>query len=619
MDGIKQKISIRNYEIHIGSGYLHNAPMEVAKSLNGNTSVHIISDASVSKLYGEKLKCSFQAQQMQCTTHIRQRLSDVKIMMDTSHQSYIVLLGGTSFCKWSANLAAQCGNCIGIAIVPTTLRGFVAVDDFVESIDDENHHQTKSVFIDTTVLRTLPRRSFMSGMSEIIKVAIVQSSGWMKWSENITGKVNEIFSCNQNSFLDYVELNADLLISASKDMIIDVVTRTLQIKSQILSLAMTTNNSETLSVLHLGNRIGEAIRELRPEMLHGECVAIGMVKETEMYGETICSFSSVGRLVRCLKRFDLPTRIPDGIKTMEIVEKLKTFPKNVTLASIQFVLEKQISIVPGSKVSGSVRVPGSKSITNRVLLMAAMGRGMCHLSGILHSDDTQVMINALERVGTKFQWINNNEVLVVNGTGGKFQLNDSEQEIFVNHSGTSARFLCSFLTMVKGETGAPIHLTGSSRMKERPMRSLVDALRTNGCSITYLGTDGCLPLAIKQTGLKGGLIRMSAEISSTFVTSLLMAAPYATQPMIIELDEETPTSLPYILMTIQLMARFNIHVEKQGLNRFIVPCGVYENPSHFEIEVDASSATYPLSMAEFLFTLNLFFNLHTFMFKVWLQ
>lgn len=602
MASIKQKISIRDHEIHIGYGFLNNIANDVVRLLKDNTTVFIISDLSVRDLYGEQLKSAFQELQIPCSliTETQSNSNNIKEEIEqVSGYSYTVSLGSSSICKWSKILAAACKNSIGIAIIPTTLRGFVSNVNIEENQEptDIEHYRTKSVFIDVLLLSTLPRRHFMSGMSEIIKVAVIHSSGWKKWTENISVELTEETLPNQNDFLDFVESNAQLLISASEDVIVEVVTSTLQIKSLILSLAKKNNNPEVLSVLTLGKCIGEAISEVIPELLYGECIAIGMVKEAEMCDEKILSVSTVGRLVRCLKRFDLPTRVPHHLKTHDVLAKLKSFPKNVSLESIQFVLEKQVSIVPRSKVSGTIKVPGSKSISNRVLLMAAIGHGTCHLSGILHSDDTQVMINALERIGTKFQWIDNDEVLVVHGTGGKFRITDSEQDIFVNHSGTSARFLTTFLTLVKGETDAPIHLTGSSRMKERPIGPLVDSLRSNGCRINYLEKDGCLPLAINYTGLKGGTLRMSAKISSTFVTSVLMSAPYASTPMIIELEEKKPTSLPYILMTIQLMARFNIHVKMQGVNRFIVPCGVYENPSHLEIEVDASSATYPLSMA----------------------
>lgn len=597
MAGTKHKISIQNHDVYIGCGYLNNIAKDVVKTLKENTTVYIISDATVSHFYGEQLKRTFEALNIPCNLKNKQPEPNIvkEEIEENSANSYIVALGSSSICKWSRSLAFKCRNCIGIAILPTTIRGFVDINiEVVQPAVERKYHQTKSVFIDVCVLHSLPRRHFMSGISEIIKIAVIHSSGWEKWVKSVVGDENLV---NQNDFLDFVEFNANRLISASDEVIVDVVTRTLQIKLQILNRVSNNNNPEILSVLKLGECIGDAIREISPELLHGECIAIGMVKEAEMYGENICSFSTVGRLVRCLKRFDLPTRVPLQLKASDILTNLKTFPKNVALDAIEFVLEKQVSIVPRSKVSGQIRVPGSKSISNRVLLMAAMGSGTCRLSGILHSDDTQVMINALERIGTKFEWIDNNEVLVVNGTGGKFRITDSEQDIFVNHSGTSARFLTTFLTLVRGESDAPIRLTGSSRMKERPMGPLVDSLRTNGCKINYLENEGCLPLAINHTGLKGGIFHMTAKVSSTFVTSVLMSAPYASSPMTIELEEKNPTSLPYILMTIELMAKFNIHVERQGMNRFIVPCGVYENPSDLEVEVDASSATYPLSMA----------------------
>lgn len=596
MEGIKHRISIHGHYIHIGYGFFDNIANAVVKSLKENTTVFIISDATVSRFYGEPLKCALQTLNIQC--NITQPQPDFTITKEEiekgSVNSYIVSLGSSSICNLSRELAANCENCIGVSFIPTTLRGFVDVK--IETNPESN--QIRSVFIDALILRTVPRRHFMSGMSEIIKVAVIHSNGWRKWIETVVGEKRQGDLPNHVEFLDFVELNANLIISASEDVIVELVMRTLQIKSQILSLALNRNNSEIRCVLDLGKCIGEVIREISPGLLHGECIAIGMVKEAEMYGvENICSLSTVGRLVRCLKRFDLPTRVPHHLKTRDLLAKLKSLPKNVTLDSMKFVLEKQVVIVPRQKVSGEIRVPGSKSISNRVLLIAAMGSGSCRLSGLLHSDDTQVMLNALEHAGAKFQWIDNNEVLVVHGTGGKFRITDTEQEIFINHSGTSARFLTTFLTLVDRETDAPIRLTGSSRIKERPIAPLVDSLRSNGCEINYLDNEGCLPLAISHTGLKGGILRMTAKLSSTFVTSVLISAPYASTPMIIELEEESPTSLPYILMTIELMAKFNIHVERQGLNRFIVPCGVYENPSHFEIEVDASSATYPLSMA----------------------
>lgn len=608
MARIKEKISLQSYEIYIGCKFLNNIAEDLVQSLKENTTVYIISDEQVGHLYGERLKNDFHLLQIPCKVIIQSETNITNIGTEKIEKdlgdSFIVSLGSSSICKFSRILAATFKHCIGIAFIPTTLRGCVDlhVEDTFESIQCKDG-QAKNVYINLEILRTLPRRHFVNGMSEIIKIAIILSSGWRKWTDlllmtdNIADDFKEIISLNQNDLLDFLELNANLLISAQEDVIVEVVTRTLRIKSQIFGLALRNNNSQILSVLRLGNSIGEAIKATSQELLYGECLAIGMVKEAAIFGEDIISFSTVGRLVRCLKRFELPTRIPNNMRANDILAKMKTLPENVTMDSIKFVLEKQISIVPSHGVSGTLRVPGSKSVSNRVLLMAAMGYGTCHISGMLHSDDTQVMINALERIGANFEWIGNDEILVVHGAGGRFRITDSDQEIFINHSGTAARFLTSFLTLVKGETDKPIILTGSTRMKERPIGPLVDSLRTNGCNIKYLEKEGCLPLVVNYTGLEGGIVRMASKISSTFVTSVLISAPYASTPMIIELEEEKPTSLTYILMTMAIMAKFNVHIKREGLNRFVVPCGVYENPSHIEIEVDASSATYPLSMA----------------------
>lgn len=566
----------------------------VAKTLNGNTIVYIISDEVIRSLYAEKIRCSFLELQIPCQLISPPKCDTKEVidrMVDESLTPFVILMGGSS------SFSGGHKNCAGMAIVPTTIRSFVNFKEFQESIPIESRN-TKMVFIDPSILVTLPHRHFLSGVSEFIKIAVVFSSGWKSWVENVSESESVTFD-DGNEFFDYVESKAHLFISGSETIVSEMVSRTLETKTRIQNLAVKQNDPRVLCVLKLGECIGRAIRILSPEMFHGECLAIGIVKEAQIYGGNVLSTYTIGRLIRCLKRFQLPTRVPHNLKTMEVIEKLEKIPKNAALESIQFALEKQVSIVPGTKVSGCIRVPGSKSISNRVLLMAAMGEGTCRVSGLLLSDDTQVMINALERIGMAFQWTDDNQVLVVHGKGGKFCLADSaENEIFVNHSGTSARFLTSFLTLVNAKES--IHLTGSERLQERPIGPLVDSLRMNGCSINYLGNEGCLPLSIDHTGLKGGLIRLSAKISSTFVTSLLIAAPYASEPLTIELEEDEPTSLPYILMTIQLMAKFNIHVEMHGVNRYIVPCGVYQNPSNFDVEVDASSATYPLGIIAFI-------------------
>ena len=134
-------------------------------------------------------------------------------------------------------------------------------------------------------------------------------------------------------------------------------------------------------------------------------------------------------------------------------------------------------------------------------------------------------------------------------------------------------------------------------MLERPQGPLVDALRANGCKVKYLGESGTLPLAISGGGLKGGDLQMSGQVSSQFVSSILLAAPYAASPLTLTLNEANPTSISYIEMTLQTMAHFGVNVERLALNKFKVPLGGYKCPAEYFVEADASSATYPLAVA----------------------
>jgi pentafunctional AROM polypeptide len=143
-------------------------------------------------------------------------------------------------------------------------------------------------------------------------------------------------------------------------------------------------------------------------------------------------------------------------------------------------------------LSGVIRVPGSKSISNRALQMAAMGKGSCRLIGLLFSDDTQVMMDSLVQLGARFEFDKGGTEVIVHGTGGNFA--HPKKQLYLSNAGTASRFLTSTVALVEGATTV---VTGNKRMKERPIGPLVDALRAHGCIIDYQGTEGCLPLQIK--------------------------------------------------------------------------------------------------------------------------
>ncbi|RMX68968.1 hypothetical protein KXD40_003448 [Peronospora effusa] len=461
-------------------------------------------------------------------------------------------------------------------------------------------HMPQRVYIDLNVLQTLPKRELINGMAEVIKSGAIYSP--------------ELF--------ELLETSAETMLTLS-DM--DVVQRIVALTVQVKATVVTEDTKEMglRAILNFGHSIGHGIEALlQPEYLHGECISMGCIKEAEIArGMGICTSATVGRLRRCLTAYGLPVRVPDHVTTRDVLEKMEIDKKNsqgvkkivllekigkvlanpyaraVKDHQIELVLEKQVCMVPGAKANGTIRVPGSKSISNRVLLMAALGKGPCRITGLLHSDDTQVMMNALQKVGAKFSWEDNGAVLVVEGTAGEFVTVPDGEEIYLSNAGTAARFLTSAMTLVPSERNGAVIITGNHRMKERPISPLVDALRENGCEIIYSEKEGFLPLAIRGTGLRGGTVRLAAEVSSQYVSSVLISAPYAKEPLVLELEEDEPTSLPYILMTTQLMKQFGIAVETLAPNRYRVPCGIYENPKEVSVEVDASSATYPLAFA----------------------
>ncbi len=256
-------------------------------------------------------------------------------------------------------------------------------------------------------------------------------------------------------------------------------------------------------------------------------------------------------------------------------------------ASERLVLE------PVTRAAGRLRLPGSKSISNRVLLIAALARRATELTGLLDSDDTRVMLAALRQMGVRIDDTGPGRVRV----HGANPFPNRVGELFLGNAGTAFRPLTAALAVMGGD----FRLAGVPRMHERPIGDLVDALVGAGADIRYLGEQGYPPLAIGRgafTGLRP--IRVKGSVSSQFLTALLMAAPLhadaAGAQVVIEVDGEL-ISQPYILITLKLMERFGVRVERSGWRRFIIPAGSrYVSPGSLEIEGDASSASYFMAL-----------------------
>jgi len=249
-----------------------------------------------------------------------------------------------------------------------------------------------------------------------------------------------------------------------------------------------------------------------------------------------------------------------------------------------------LDIPPLDSADGVVRLPGSKSISNRVLLLAALSGGTTRILDLLDSDDTRVMLDALRALGCGVR--QDGAALEVTGLGGVAPAPSAK--LFLGNAGTAMRPLTAALAVLGGN----YELGGVARMHERPIGDLVDALRQLGCDIGYLGNEGFPPLRIGRPGLKlDAPIRVRGDVSSQFLTALLMALPLvARQDIAIEVVGEL-ISKPYIEITLNLLQRFGIAVRRDGWQRFTIPAGSrYQSPGEVHVEADASSASYFIAL-----------------------
>ncbi|MCC6300489.1 MAG: 3-phosphoshikimate 1-carboxyvinyltransferase [Anaerolineales bacterium] len=249
-------------------------------------------------------------------------------------------------------------------------------------------------------------------------------------------------------------------------------------------------------------------------------------------------------------------------------------------------------------LNATVRVPGSKSLTNRALLLAALANGRTKITNALFSDDSKYFAQALQTLGFDVQLDEANCEMTVHGLGGRIPANKAE--LYIGNAGTAARFLTAFLTLGHGK----YIIDGDARMQERPIGDLVDALADLGATISPLPLgEGrvraiSIPIQITSSGLLGGKTKIAGDISSQFLSALLMVAPYARSPIEIELTTEL-NSKPYVDMTIAMMKDFGVEVEKDDYKSFCIPLASYKlqdtqlvTRNSYPIESDASSASY---------------------------
>ena len=252
-----------------------------------------------------------------------------------------------------------------------------------------------------------------------------------------------------------------------------------------------------------------------------------------------------------------------------------------------------LDLPPLAGAAGTVRLPGSKSISNRVLLLAGLSEGTTVVHDLLDSDDTQVMLEALRQLGCGLE--RDGAALRVTGLGGR--LATREANLFLGNAGTAMRPLTAALALLAATQGGRFELSGVPRMHERPIGDLVDALRQLGCPVEYTGREGYPPLRLGQAGAPLATaqpIRVRGDVSSQFLTALLLALPLVAQTadIVIEVQGEL-ISKPYVEITLNLLARFGIAVRRDGWQRFTIPASsAYRSPGSIHVEGDASSASY---------------------------
>jgi 3-phosphoshikimate 1-carboxyvinyltransferase len=258
-----------------------------------------------------------------------------------------------------------------------------------------------------------------------------------------------------------------------------------------------------------------------------------------------------------------------------------------------------LDLPPLNAAAGTVRLPGSKSISNRVLLLAGLSEGTTVVHDLLDSDDTRVMLDALRELGCTIVQDEESGALSITGLGG--QLQNREAKLFLGNAGTAMRPLTAALAVLAATQNGSFELSGVPRMHERPIGDLVDALRQLGCQIDCLGQEGYPPLALRpgqHTLHTAAPIRVRGDVSSQFLTALLLALPLVTAngPAVIEVEGEL-ISKPYVEITLNLLARFGIQVQREGWQRFTLPQGSrYVSPGDIHVEGDASSASYFIAL-----------------------
>jgi pentafunctional AROM polypeptide len=624
---------------------------DLLSNLQSSTYV-LITDTNLAPLYSSEFELAFESHGARLNSSSRlltyeippgensksretkAEIEDWMLSQQCTRDTVIIALGGGVIGDMIGYVAATFMRGVRFVQVPTTLLSMVdssiggktAIDTPLGKNLIGAFWQPQRIYIDLRFLETLPVREFINGMAEVIKTAAIRNEVEFAALEDNATLIMETIQAKSS--------NASTRLGPIRDILKRIVLGSAAIKAGVVSADEREGGLRNL--LNFGHSIGHAFEAiLTPQVLHGEAVAIGMVKEAELARHLgVLKPGAVARLVKCIASYGLPTSLQDKqiqkltagkqcpvdvvLNRMGVDKKNDGKKKKIVLLSaigqtyeqkatvvedraIRIILSDSIEVTPGvpELLQHEVTPPGSKSVSNRALVLAALGTGPCRIKNLLHSADTEYMLSAISQLGgATYSWEEGGEILLVQGKGG--DLRASPTELYIGNAGTASRFLTTVVTLCKPSTVSSTVLTGNARMKVRPIGPLVDSLRANGVEIKYLENENSLPLDVTASGgFAGGEIELAATVSSQYVSSLLMCAPYARKPVTLRLVGGKPISQPYIDMTTAMMTQFGIEVVRSETedNTYHIPQGVYKNPAEYVVESDASSATYPLAVA----------------------
>ncbi|EFP93820.1 uncharacterized protein PGTG_19855 [Puccinia graminis f. sp. tritici CRL 75-36-700-3] len=564
-------------------GY-HLAPYiahTVLTELQSSTYV-LITDSNVSPRHAPALKAAFENQlpkSARLLTYIlppgeQSKCREMKALLEDwlldhrcTRDTVVLALGGGVIGDLIGFVSATFMRGIRFCQIPTTLLAMVdssvggktAIDTPLGKNLVGAFWQPSFIFIDASYLETLPEREFVNGMAEMIKTAAIwDESQFEKLESNVDSIRSAVLSPPPRDPINPFPGRDLASRSQAQKLLLEVIADSVGVKSEVV----TKDEKETglRNLVNFGHTIGHAIEAvLTPAILHGECVSIGMILEAEVARARGClSSSAIARLSKCLKAHGLPVSLTDP--------RILSSPNAPNLN-----LDRLLDLMSVDKKNeGKVK---------KIVLLSRIGK-------TLEERATGVEDSLIRRV-------------LAPAPDGK--------HVYLGNAGTAARFLTTVCSLVKSQVSnqSSTVITGNARMQERPIGPLVDTLRTNGVQIDYLRNEGCLPLRISpEDGFPGGMIELAASVSSQYVSSVLLSAPFAQAPVTLSLVGGAVISQPYIDITISMMSTFGIQVERvkdpaTGLpsNTYRIPNGTYKNPPVYEIESDASSATYPLAMA----------------------